>query len=278
MEWWRDGRFHAYVIVRSVSKEDDGETFFEVSDGGPDAHRVSIRDLRCFGSILASTRAPEPILRVRRLRPDAVLPRRMTPLASGLDLHAAFDGEIEIPSGGWASVGTGIAVAIAPGYEGQVRPRSGAACRDGITVLNAPGTIDADYRGEVRVLLVNHGRGGILIQPGDRIAQLAICPIGLVDPVEVDELPETSRGAAGFGSTGMRHDGKVMSNEDAERRYVVTDQTLRAEIHALLKKKHDERGLKLLNVGGSERAGEHHWRFRISSEQIVEITMKVERP
>lgn len=277
MEWWRDGRFHAYVIVRSVSKEDDGETFFEVSDGGPDAHRVSIRDLRCFGSILASTRAPEPILRVRRLRPDAVLPRRMTPLASGLDLHAAFDGEIEIPSGGWASVGTGIAVAIAPGYEGQVRPRSGAACRDGITVLNAPGTIDADYRGEVRVLLVNHGRGGILIQPGDRIAQLAICPISPVDPVEVDELPETSRGAAGFGSTGVRSDGEADRRECGPTE-TLTREGLRAEIHALLKQKHDERGLRLLNVGGSERAGEHHWRFRISSEQIVEITMKVERP
>lgn len=145
-----------------------------------------------------------PVLQIRRLRADAELPQRMSTLASGLDLCAAIDATIEIRPGGIALVGTGIAVAIAPGYEGQIRPRSGLSRRLQLTVLNTPGTIDADYRGEVAVLLINHGSDFVAIDPGDRIAQLVICPVAIVDPVEVDSLPETARGEAGFGSTGHR--------------------------------------------------------------------------
>lgn len=129
-----------------------------------------------------------------------LLPKRMTGGAAGFDLVAAHD--IAIYPGDILSVSTGIALEIPPGFEGQVRPRSGLAARDGITVLNAPGTIDSDYRGEVRVLLVHHGEEYVLLQRGTRIAQLVICPVPQVDLVEVDELSETERGNGGFGSTG----------------------------------------------------------------------------
>jgi len=101
-----------------------------------------------------------------------------------------------------AFVSTGISLEIPDGHEGQVRPRSGLAKRASVTVLNSPGTIDSDYRGEVKVLLVNHGREAFHIVPGDRIAQLVIAPVTRVDPVECDVLQATSRGAGGFGSTG----------------------------------------------------------------------------
>lgn len=138
----------------------------------------------------------------RRLRADAVLPRYMTEHAAGMDLTAAIDGPVVIAAGERAAVGTGLAVALAPGYEGQVRPRSGLASKHGVTVLNAPGTIDADYRGEVIVLLVNLGGDAVAIEPGMRIAQLVIAPVAQVEVEEVGELPATVRGAGGFGSTG----------------------------------------------------------------------------
>ena len=99
-------------------------------------------------------------------------------------------------------VPTGLALAIPSGWEGQVRPRSGLAAKKALTVLNAPGTIDADYRGEVRVILVNLGSGPVEIAPGERIAQLVFCPVGRATLAEVDALPETVRGAGGFGHTG----------------------------------------------------------------------------
>ncbi len=145
-----------------------------------------------------------PPVFLRRLDQRAALPKRMTSLAAGLDLSACLvSGEaIEISAGGRALIPTGWAIAIAPGYEAQVRPRSGLALRHGITVLNAPGTIDADYRGELRVLLVNLGSDPVVIEHGARIAQLVIAPVAMVDAVEVDELPPSDRGAGGFGSTG----------------------------------------------------------------------------
>lgn len=125
--------------------------------------------------------------------------------AAGMDLCACLpEGErIELRPQQWLAVPTGIAMAIPIGYEGQVRPRSGLAARHGITVLNAPGTIDADYRGEVKVLLVNRSDVPFVVEHGDRIAQLVIAAVAMVDVHEVDALPETDRGAGGFGSTGV---------------------------------------------------------------------------
>src|SRR5690348_17150327 len=143
-----------------------------------------------------------PRVRFRRLRPDAVVPRYMTPGAAGMDLCAAIDEAVELGPGERAAVGTGLALAIPAGFEGQVRPRSGLAREHGVTVANAPGTIDSDYTGHVQVLLVNLGRAPVRIEPGQRIAQLVIAPVVQAELEEVDALPETSRGAGGFGSTG----------------------------------------------------------------------------
>jgi dUTP pyrophosphatase len=141
-------------------------------------------------------------VRLKRLRPDASLPRAMTERAAGLDLAAAIDEPLILPPLGRARVGTGLAIALPEGYEAQIRPRSGLAARDGLTLLNSPGTIDADYRGEIGVLLVNLGAEPVTIRTGDRIAQMVIAP---VCPVELDEVPtldDTARGPGGFGHTG----------------------------------------------------------------------------
>ena len=143
-----------------------------------------------------------PELPIQRLRADAVVPRYMTAGAAGMDLHAAMDEPVSLAPGERASIGTGLAMAIPAGYEGQVRPRSGLAATHGVTVVNAPGTIDADYRGEVRVLLVNLGQSSVTLAPGQRIAQLVIAPVIQARPVEVEALPPSERGAGGFGSTG----------------------------------------------------------------------------
>lgn len=140
------------------------------------------------------------ILPIRRLTPTATIPQYHSAAAAGLDLHASE--RCLIAYGRIHSVATGIAIAIPTGYEGQVRPRSGLAAKRGVTVLNAPGTIDADYRGELRVLLINHGHEEFHIEVGDRIAQLVIAPVARVETEEVGELGETGRGAGGFGSTG----------------------------------------------------------------------------
>ena len=145
-----------------------------------------------------------PRIPVKRLRPDAVLPRAMSELAAGMDLCAALDGPLVLAPGERRAVPTGLALAIPPGWEGQVRPRSGLALKRGLTVLNAPGTIDADYRGELMVLLVNLDSGEQVIEPGERIAQLVIAPVARAELCEVAELDSTSRGAGGFGSTGLK--------------------------------------------------------------------------
>lgn len=131
---------------------------------------------------------------------DLPLPAYATDGSAGLDLRAAEAHRLE--RGERALVGTGFAVALPAGCEGQIRPRSGLAARRGVTVLNAPGTIDADYRGEVKVLLVNHGTEPVEIRVGDRIAQLVVAPVHRVRAVEVAALSETTRGPGGFGSTG----------------------------------------------------------------------------
>ena len=141
-------------------------------------------------------------MQIRRLRPDAIVPRYMTEHAAGLDLAAAIDGPVELAPGERAAIGTGLAMAIAPGFEGQLRPRSGLARQHGVTLVNAPGTLDADYRGEIAVLVINHGRERVRIEPGQRIAQLVVAPVVQAELVEVDALPDTARGAGGFGSTG----------------------------------------------------------------------------
>jgi dUTP pyrophosphatase len=133
------------------------------------------------------------------------LPRPQSGLAAGADLAAAIPEHetLTIGPAERALVPTGFALAIPAGYEGQVRPRSGLAARYGVTVLNAPGTIDADYRGEVKVILVNHGAEPFVIARGMRIAQLVIAPVTLASFVEVGDLDDTERGTGGFGSTGV---------------------------------------------------------------------------
>ena len=141
-------------------------------------------------------------IRWKRLRPGAVLPRYMTEQAAGMDLVSAADGPVTLAAGARAGVPTGWAMELPAGFEAQVRPRSGLASKHGVTVVNAPGTIDADYRGEVVVLLVNLGTEAYTIAPGDRVAQMVIAPVVQVEGREVDELVETGRGAGGFGHTG----------------------------------------------------------------------------
>jgi len=126
--------------------------------------------------------------------------------ASGLDLVAAIDEDTatHIAPGGRALVPTELAMALPPGFEAQIRPRSGLAAKHGVTVLNSPGTIDADYRGEVKVILINHGDAPFEIHRGDRIAQMVIGPVTRARLVETDNLEATARGDGGFGSTGVR--------------------------------------------------------------------------
>jgi dUTP pyrophosphatase len=143
-----------------------------------------------------------PILKVRRLRATAASPGYQSAHAAGMDLAADLDAPVMLKPMERAAVSTGIALEIPPGFEGQVRPRSGRAIKEGLTLVNSPGTIDSDYRGELKVLLVNLGEREITIRPGDRIAQLVIAPVVRVEVVEVEELAESSRGEGGFGHTG----------------------------------------------------------------------------
>jgi dUTP pyrophosphatase len=144
-------------------------------------------------------------VRVRRVRahPDPLpLPRYETEQAAGLDLRADIEGELVLQPMERRAVPTGLALTLPPGHEGQVRPRSGLALRHGVTLLNAPGTVDADYRGEVQVILVNLSREPFTLRRGDRVAQLVVAPVTAVELREVEVLDVTARGANGFGSTG----------------------------------------------------------------------------
>ncbi|HLZ75744.1 dUTP diphosphatase [Phenylobacterium sp.] len=135
---------------------------------------------------------------------DLPLPAYETAQAAGMDLRAAVpqDEPLTLRPGSRFAVPTGLAFALPPGFEGQVRPRSGLAFKHGVTCLNTPGTIDADYRGEVKVILINHGEEDFVIRRGERIGQLVIAPVVQAVWAEVESLDETARGAGGFGSTG----------------------------------------------------------------------------
>jgi dUTP pyrophosphatase len=145
-------------------------------------------------------------VRIARLRgaEDLPLPSRATSGSSGFDLHAAVDTDQRIEPGARALIPTGLRIAVPHGYEAQVRPRSGLALRHGIVLPNSPGTIDSDYRGEIRVILLNAGSEPFTLRRGDRIAQLVIAPVVAAELQLVDELDETARGAGGFGHTGTR--------------------------------------------------------------------------
>lgn len=140
--------------------------------------------------------------------PDLPLPAYQTAGSAGLDLMAALDEPLTLAPGERALVPTGLTIALPEGHEGQVRPRSGLAVRHGITVLNAPGTIDADYRGEIRVALVNLGQAPVTLRRGERIAQLVVAPVTRIAWQPAETLPESARGAGGFGSTGLAASGR----------------------------------------------------------------------
>ena len=141
-------------------------------------------------------------VKVLKLKENAILPRYAHPGDAGADVFAA--GHVVLEPGATALVPTGIAIELPHGYEAQVRPRSGLALKHSVSVLNTPGTIDAGYRGEVGVIMINHGREPFEINPGDRIAQMVIKPVLEVEMVEAETLSDTSRGAGGFGSTGRQ--------------------------------------------------------------------------
>ncbi|HRJ62141.1 MAG TPA: dUTP diphosphatase [Azospirillaceae bacterium] len=151
--------------------------------------------------------AAAPILRFLRLadNPDLPLPEYATQGAAGFDFRACVpaDAPVTIPPGGRALISSGFAVAVPPGWELQVRPRSGLAVKHGVTVVNAPGTVDSDYRGTVGICLINHGAEPFTVSRGDRIAQGVVAAAAQAIMVEVESLDETARGAGGFGSTGV---------------------------------------------------------------------------
>ncbi len=144
-------------------------------------------------------------IEIKKLHPDAIFPEYMTELAAGLDICALLEQSLFLEPGQRCLVPTGLAFAIPAGYEIQVRPRSGLAIKHGIALVNSPGTIDADYRGEVSIILINHGLESFTINSGDRIAQLVVAPVSQADLVEVSELSDTKRGVGGFGHTGETH-------------------------------------------------------------------------
>lgn len=133
---------------------------------------------------------------------DLPLPLHMTPHAAGMDLYADLQEDIVLSPGGRTLVPTGIAIALPDGYEAQIRPRSGLAIKHGISLVNSPGTIDADYRGEIAVIVINHGSEPFVIRRGERIAQMVVARFSRVEWLEAAELPDTERGAGGFGHTG----------------------------------------------------------------------------
>ena len=139
---------------------------------------------------------------VKKLDPNVELPKYKTEGSSGLDLMAFIDNPIKISPNTSALVPTGISVAISNDLEIQIRPRSGLAAKSSVTVLNTPGTIDSDYRGEIKIILFNHGKEDFIIKNKDRVAQMILAPIIKIEFEEVDELPNTIRGSGGFGSTG----------------------------------------------------------------------------
>jgi len=141
-------------------------------------------------------------IRIKKKDERVSAPRYESSGAAGMDLRAFIDEDVAIPPLGRAKISTGLFIEVPPGYEAQVRPRSGLAVRHGVTILNAPGTVDSDYRGELEVILVNLGAEQFTVKNGDRIAQVVISPVIRSSLIETDSLSETERGSGGFGSTG----------------------------------------------------------------------------
>lgn len=140
---------------------------------------------------------------------DLALPEYATPQSAGMDLVAAIEADITLKPGERALVATGIAIALPAGYEAQIRPRSGLALKNGVTVLNTPGTIDADYRGEIKVILVNLSQEEFVVTRGMRVAQMIVAPYSQISWQPVADLEESARGEGGFGSTGVTQKAKV---------------------------------------------------------------------
>lgn len=143
------------------------------------------------------------LVKRKNVKRETELPSYMSSYAAGMDVSADIEHSVVIEPGKYKIIPTGLAIALPPGYEAQIRPRSGLALKYGITILNSPGTIDADYRGEINILLINLGENRFEVKNGDRIAQLVVNKIEQVDIIEVDSLPESKRGINGFGSTGV---------------------------------------------------------------------------
>jgi len=144
----------------------------------------------------------EVLLKIVKLHPRVELPQYESEGAAGMDLRAFLDEDVSIPPLGRVKVPTGLKIEIPQGFEAQVRPRSGLALKHGLTVLNSPGTIDCDYRGDLEIILINLGSQNVIIKDGERIAQLVVAPVCRVQAVEVQALTASQRGSAGFGSTG----------------------------------------------------------------------------
>jgi len=144
------------------------------------------------------------VLKILKTDPRAVLPKYETEFAAGMDLRALINADICIPPLGRIKIPTGLRFEIPEGYEGQVRPRSGLAINCGLTVLNSPGTIDSDYRGDIEIILINLSGSDVIIKDGQRIAQLIIAPVCRADIKETDSLAPSGRGSGGFGSTGVQ--------------------------------------------------------------------------
>ncbi len=142
-------------------------------------------------------------VKVKKLHPQAVVPGYMTEHAAGMDLCTVIEAPVSLSPGERTLLPTGLAMEIPPGFEGQVRPRSGLALKQGIALVNSPGTIDADYRGEIGIIIINHGTEIVEFQPGDRVAQLIIAPVTQAELIEVDDLNDSARSSGGFGHTGV---------------------------------------------------------------------------
>jgi dUTP pyrophosphatase len=146
---------------------------------------------------------PQPLLKVLKLHNRVLLPKHESEGAAGMDLRAFLDADVSIPPLGRVKIPTGLKIELPEGYEAQVRPRSGLALKSGLTVLNSPGTIDSDYRGELEIILVNLGGDNVTIKDGERIAQLVVAPVCRAFLFEAESLDKTHRAGAGFGSTGV---------------------------------------------------------------------------
>jgi dUTP pyrophosphatase len=145
-------------------------------------------------------------IKVKKLHPQAVVPGYMTEHAAGMDLYTVIEEPLSLAPGERTLLPTGLAMEIPPGFEGQVRPRSGLALKNGISLVNSPGTIDADYRGEIGIIIINHGSDPVEFLPGDRVAQLIIAPVTQASLVEVAELNDSVRSTGGFGHTGVKNE------------------------------------------------------------------------